>query len=123
MKIKEIKTYRVISLGDREDLNLEELRDINSDDKALVIQIYGHAGVPGIQGHNKGQIYGWDQVVELVSLIKTRNPIRLDLCGVCNIEEQYGSRSIMYQRVRIPSMTSWSVWMKRTSQSPLKNIT
>lgn len=84
MKVKEIKTYQIVSLGDGENLELEQLRDINSNDKVLVIQIYGHAGAAGIQGHNQGQVYNWNQILELVSSTKTVYPIRLDLCGVCN---------------------------------------
>lgn len=82
---------RIITLGDKEPLILDEINEINSDKEELVIQIFAHGGASGIQSLQGGNIIPWTAVVEALNNIQTQYPVRLDLTGVCNSHFIIGS--------------------------------
>lgn len=75
---------RVVTLGDHEPLNIQELLNIRSDQTGLIIQIFAHGGLNGISYTPDGELIPWQLLAELVSNCRSNHPVRLELLGACN---------------------------------------
>jgi len=102
-------SHRVITIGDKEEIILNEFNQINSDNEILIVQIFAHGGQQGIQRRGE-EIITWPILVNAINPIRTTHPVRLDLCGVC---ESYHIQPHLNQEVLIDSIwvtnqkTSW----------------